>query len=89
MKIRQGFSLHQLGDEYIVIHDGTTNIDFDKLLSLNPTAAFLWKSIGHEAFDTDRLTALLTDNYEVSAGQARQDAEAFIGKLVETGITEE
>ena len=41
MKIKEGFTLHELGDEYIVIHDGMTNVNFDKLLSLNATAAYL------------------------------------------------
>ena len=46
MKIKEGFTLHELGDEYIVIQDGMTNVNFDKLLSLNATAAYLWKAIG-------------------------------------------
>ena len=88
MKIKPGFSLHELGDECIVIHDGTTNINFDKLLSLNPTAAFLWKAVGSDAFDAETLTRLLTDYYEVSREKALHDAQLFMKHLVEAGVAD-
>lgn len=88
MKIKEGFSLHELGDEYIVIHDGMTNVNFDKLLSLNATAAYLWKAAGREELDVERLASLLTDAYEVSREQARQDVQRFIHLLAEAGVAE-
>lgn len=88
MKIKEGFTLHELGDECIVLHDGTTNVNFDKLLSLNPTAAFLWKSVRRDELDPDRLASLLTETYEVSREQALQDVERFVRMLVEAGVAE-
>lgn len=46
MKIKNGFTLHQIGDEHIIMHNGTGNVDFSNIISLNPTAtAFgnMWK----------------------------------------------
>lgn len=88
MKIKEGFTLHELGDECIVIHDGMTNVNFDKLLSLNATAAYLWKAVGHSDFDSDRLASLLTEAYEVSREKALQDVSQFIRMLVEAGVAE-
>lgn len=88
MKIKKGFTLHELGDECIVIHDGLTNVNFDKLLSLNATAAYLWKTVGHEELVPDRLASMLTGAYEVSREQALQDVERFISMLVEAGVAE-
>ena len=88
MKIKEGFTLHDLGDECIVIHDGMTNVNFDKLLSLNPTAAYLWKAMGHGEFDHDRLASLLTEAYEVSHEQALKDVSQFVRMLVEAGVAE-
>lgn len=88
MKIKEGFSLHELGDECIVIHDGMTNVNFDKLLSLNATAAYLWKAVGREELEVERLVSLLTEAYEVSREQARQDVERFVRMLVEAGVAE-
>ena len=43
MKIKNGFTLHQIGDEHIIMHNGTGNVDFSNIISLNPTATRLWK----------------------------------------------
>ena len=29
MKIKDGFTLHQIGDEYIIMYNGTQNVDFN------------------------------------------------------------
>ena len=39
MKIKNGFTLHQIGDEHIIMHNGTGNVDFSNIISLNPTLA--------------------------------------------------
>ena len=39
MKIKDGFTLHQIGDEYIIMYNGTQNVDFNNIISLNSTAA--------------------------------------------------
>lgn len=88
MKIKEGFSLHELGDEYIVIHDGMTNVNFDKLLSLNATAAFLWKAMGHKEWTMEQLVTLLTEEYEVEREQAQKDVERFVGLLMESEVAE-
>ena len=36
MKIKQGFILHRIGDDYIIMQDGSSNVDFSKVISLEP-----------------------------------------------------
>lgn len=43
MKIKQGFILHRIGDDYIIMQDGSSNVDFSKVISLNQTSAMLWQ----------------------------------------------
>ena len=45
MKIKNGFTLHQIGDEHIIMHNGTGNVDFSNIISLNPTATRLWQHV--------------------------------------------
>lgn len=45
MKIKQGFILHRIGDDYIIMQDGSSNVDFSKVISLNQTSAMLWQEI--------------------------------------------
>lgn len=86
MKIKPEFMLHQIGEEYIVMHDGSTNVDFSRIINLNRTAAYLWQRFRDEDFDVDALTAALTERYDVVPEQARRDAEAFIQSLQRCGI---
>ena len=45
MKIKDGFVLREMCGEYIVAGEGLQHINFNKLISLNSTAAFLWKAL--------------------------------------------
>ena len=84
MKIKNGFTLHQIGDEHIIMHNGTGNVDFSNIISLNPTATRLWQHVKGKDFNTD----FLTENYEVDAETAKQDAEQLIKNWLEAGIIE-
>lgn len=86
MKIKPEFMLHQIGEEYIVMHDGSTNVDFSRIINLNRTAAYLWQRFRDADFDVDALTAALTERYDVAPEQARRDTEAFIQSLQRCGI---
>lgn len=86
MRIKPEFMLHQVGNEYIVMHDGSTNVDFSRIINLNGSAAYLWQRFRNEAFDADVLADALTERYEVTREQARRDAEAFIQSLRQCGI---
>lgn len=86
MKMKEGFFLHQIGDECIVMQDGSSNVDFSKIINLNPTAAWLWTEIGNREFDSEQVVQMLTEHYDVSESRARQDAEAFIESLREAGV---
>lgn len=88
MKIKPEFMLHQIGEEYIVMHDGSTNVDFSSIINLNRTAAYLWQRFYGEDFDSELLTRALTERYDVTPEQAHQDSDAFIRSLQRCGIIE-
>jgi hypothetical protein len=44
MKIKNDFKLREICGEYVVTAEGMQAVDFTKLISLNETAAFLWKT---------------------------------------------
>lgn len=86
MKIKDGFTLHQIGDEYIIMYNGTQNVDFNNIISLNSTAAYLWKHVEGMDFNADTLTDFLMENYEVDSETAKRDAEQLIKNWLEAGI---
>lgn len=86
MKIKDGFTLHQIGDEYIIMYNGTQNVDFNNIISLNSTAAHLWTHVEGMDFNADTLTDFLMENYEVDSETAKRDAEQLIKNWLEAGI---
>ena len=84
MKIKQGFILHRIGDDYIIMQDGSSNVDFSKVISLNQTSAMLWQEIENKEFETEALTS----RYDVDNESARRDAQKFIDSLDREGIIE-
>lgn len=49
MKIKKDFKLREICGEYVVTAEGMQAVDFTKLISLNETAAFLWKTAENRA----------------------------------------
>ncbi len=88
MRIIDGFKLRKLGKDYIVVGEGLAQVNFNKMVSLNSTAAYLWESVDGKDFSEDDLVQLLLDKYEVEPEVARKDAAALAATWKETGLVE-
>ena len=89
MKQKEGFVLRTVCGEHVIVGEGLGTIDFGKLISLNETAAWLWKKADEMGdFDIDSLTKALCEEYDVKPDQARQDVTKMVGQWQELGIVE-
>ena len=88
MKLIEGFRLRPLGKEYIVTPESVAQINFNKMISLNSSAAYLWKSVEGREFTPEDLKRLLLDRYDVAEEIAGRDAEAIARTWIEAGIAE-
>lgn len=88
MKIKDGFVLRNIGDNYMVVGEGLARIDFNKIISLNSTAVFLWKAVQGRDFDAETLRDLLLGEYDVDEATALRDATALLEKWVAAGLVE-
>lgn len=88
MKAKKGFTLRKICGENIIVAEGLENIDFTKIISMNESSAFLWKSVSDKDFTADTLTSLLLNEYDVDEATARNDAESLTKKWMEAGIVE-
>ena len=86
MKTRKGYTLRSLGKEFILVADGFEAVDFSRMISLNETAAFLWKEVEDKDFDADMLTTLLTDNYDIDRETAQNDVATMLKSWSEAGM---
>ena len=88
MHLKEGYVLRELGDDAIVIGEGLT-VDFQRLISLNSSAAYLWKQVEGREFDVQTLTDLLLDEYEVERPEAEEAAAELAKAWIGAGIAEE
>lgn len=88
MKIKEGFVLRSICGQNVVSGEGAANSNFAKLVSLNETAAYLFKAVGSGEFTPKSLADLLLEAYEVDADTALKDAESLCAQWKEIGIAE-
>ncbi|MGM9553362.1 MAG: PqqD family protein [Faecousia sp.] len=87
MKIKEGFVLRTIAGSNIVVPVGAASIDFNGMITLNDSGAFLWRELV-QGSDVDGLTAALLREYDVDEVTARTCAAGFIEKLKEANCLE-
>ncbi len=87
MKIKDDFILRKVADSYVVVPVNSMTIDFNGIINLNETGAFLFEILQKGA-DKQTLLKKLMSEYEVSADNAESDIDKFIQKLKDEDILE-
>ena len=88
MKIKKGFVLREMCGENIVTAEGLEHINFNKLISLNSTAAFLWRKVTDSEFSAEQLAQYLVEEYGIDMELALSDAEKLCQAWIDAGIAE-
>ena len=93
MKTIDGFRLRKLGDEYILVGESMALINFNKMITFNDTAAFLWgkaqdRTSAHGGFTAGDLCRALCDEYDVAPEKALSDVDATLDAWLKAGIIE-
>jgi len=89
MRLKKGFVLREVCGEKIIVGEGAETVDFGKLISLNDTAAVLWKKAEELGdFTVDELADALTEVYEVNHEQAVSDVQKLTEGWKEAGLVE-
>lgn len=89
MKCKSGFKLRPLGGEFILVGEGIEQVNFNKMITMNETAAYLWKKVAEaDSFTAEDMATLLTEEYEVGFEQALVDCRVTMQNWLEAGIVE-
>jgi hypothetical protein len=88
MKIKEGFVLRQMCGENIVAGEGLQHINFNKLLSLNESAAYLWKELVGKEFTQEEMAELLIVRYGIDKQLAMTDSGKLMNAWVDAGVAE-
>ncbi len=78
MKIKEGFNLRNICGEYIVVAEGEANIDFTNVISVNETAACIWKAVSGKDFTVNDMVEALLEEYEVDKETAEKDCQQLV-----------
>ena len=89
MKTRKGFVLRPLGKEHILMAEGLEAEGFGAMISMNESAAFLWKAIEGKDFDAETLVSLLMEEYGIAHEVADHDVAAILQAWKEMKIIED
>ncbi len=80
MKIRNGFMLRKVGGQNVVVAVGAASRDFNGIIKLNETGAFLWELLKSERTPEELTEALLAE-YDIDRETAAVDVETFVERL--------
>lgn len=89
MKIKKGFILREMCGENIVTAEGLEHINFNKLISLNSTAAFLWNKVVGKEFTEEEMAQYLVEAYGIDMELALKDSESLCQAWINAGVIED
>lgn len=87
MKVRSGFKLMKVGVQNLVVAVDERAEEFNGMVRLNSTGAFLWELLEKEA-EKEELVAALLSEYEIDKETAETDVDRFLSILTDNGILE-
>lgn len=87
MKIKKDFILRKVADSYVVVPVGKMTLDFNGIINLNETGAFLFGELQKGA-DREELIQKLLAEYDVTPEKAANDIDIFIQKAKDADVLE-
>ena len=88
LKIKDNFLLKEVAGKTIVVPVGQATLDFNAIITLNETGAFLFSKLQEKDMSEEDLVAALTTEYDVSADIAAADIKKFVDSIKKAGVTE-
>lgn len=85
MKIKEGYILKAVANQYVVVPIGNEAINFNGMLRLNKTAKLLFEALSEEK-EIEDLVLLLQENYDINKMDALRDVKDFLTVLESKNI---
>lgn len=83
-QLKPQWTLSTVAGENVVLPTDPANEDFHGMLTLNATAATLWRALEQGATEAD-LVRQLQETYTVPQATAQKDVAEFLGQMAEKG----
>lgn len=88
IKIKKGFMMRKIQNTAVVVPFGDDSVDFNNIMNLNETGAFIWSKLEDGAEEEDVIKAMLSV-YDVDEATAREDLAQFVELLRQNNLLDE
>lgn len=88
MKTKKGFMLRSVANRHVVVAVGQASVDFNGLITLNDTGAFIWEELSKDC-TYDELLKKMLEVYEVDEKTAREGIDSFLETARSADLIEE
>ena len=88
MKLKEDLMLRNIGGDKIIVPMGERLMEFNGMMRVNETGAFLWNCLTQETTKEELIEALLSE-YQVTRELAKEAVENFTTLLTENHLLEE
>jgi hypothetical protein len=85
MKIKENLMLRQIAGSWIIVPVGEMVVEFNGLMNLSESGAFLWKLL-ESGTEVDDLVKGLLSEYDIDEETAKADVTEFINELQVKGL---
>ncbi len=89
MKLKENLNVRKIGDEYMMVSDSGSGLDYTRVISLNESAAYLVEEVNQKEFTKEQWITLLMNKYNVDEEQATADVQLLIDKFSKEGLFDE
>ena len=88
MRLKSEYILREMGQTRILVNEGEA-VNMTRVLPVNESAAFLWKSLKGKEFTEETIVGLILSEYDATPAQAEEGARAMIMAWKENQLLEE
>ena len=85
MKVKNNLMLREIAGSWIIVPVGEMVVEFNGLMNLSESGAYLWKKLTEGAEMNELVSGLLAE-YHVDEETAKADVEEFVIQLQEKGL---
>lgn len=88
MKLKEGIMINEIDGRFVAVDAGEGRSRFHGILKMNGTACFVAKVL-QDGADLEQIVKAMTEKYEVSAEEAKRNAEKVIDAFQRAGLIDE
>ena len=88
LKLKEGILIQEVAGEKILMASGMEEVDYSRMIVLNPSAALLAEALIERSCTLQQLGEILTDVYDTDEASVAKDVEEWLEQLWKLRVLE-